>query len=143
MATKSSSKKDDKHLAEMVENAQRALAQLPMGGAMTAEMLRVQDQMLGEMEEFSRHWFERRHEALRRATELAQHLGENQMRDPATSAQAISEWYAGSLERITHDAREGAELTARCAGHLVRGGTQVGHDAVSSTTQAMTPRRKG
>ena len=143
MATKNTSKSNETQLSEMVENAQRALAQLPMGGAMTAEMLQVQGQMLSEMEEFSRHWFERRHEALRRATKLAQHIGENQMRDPATAAQAVSEWYAGSLERITHDAREGAEMTARCAGHLVRGSTQVGQEALSSTTQAMAPRRKG
>lgn len=127
--------------AEQTEAMQRYVAMLftPPGGGtpaalmpMTRAMLEAQDRMLSEAEQFTKHWFERRHEAARSAADAAAALA----RDPTdlgAASQAVITWYAGSAERLTKDAQECADVMARCSAHL----------AAANGAAAEEPAKKG
>lgn len=110
-------------------------------------LFETQDRILGEVEAFSRHWFERRHEAARSAVEAAGRIAENGSDDPAEAQRLVGEWCSHSAERLSQDAQEGLNLIVTCTSHMVQGGTaaveaqgaaaaEVGERAAQAGTRA-------
>ena len=102
----------------------------------------AQDRVLRDMEQFTQHGVDRRHEALRSAAELAGRLSNGELADPAAAAQAIGAWQQDSAQRIAHDLREGSEVAMRCASHLGRGGAEVGEEALSNAARNAVPDKR-
>ncbi len=102
----------------------------------------AQDRILGETEDYARHWFERRHAAWRSGAELAARMADGGLADPAAGLAAVVQWQRESLDRIAHDLSEGAGVTMRCASHLARGGAEIGEEAVTGALRAAIAPKK-
>jgi hypothetical protein len=62
---------------------------------------RSQDKILDSMQEFTREWFERRHEATKTALEAAQRSSE--ANSPAEVVRELQAWMLGSMQRVVAD----------------------------------------
>lgn len=91
---------------------------VPMVAPRLRQFWAAQDRMLSDVEEFTRGWFTRRHEAARSAAETAQRMAGNGRDDPAEAMQLMSDWYSHSFERLSEDARAGVDLCSKCMGHM-------------------------
>ncbi|WP_372573538.1 hypothetical protein [Ruegeria jejuensis] len=94
----------------------------------------AQDKLLDEAEAFSRHWFQRRHEAARTALEVARETTSGDSVEPAKAMQTLAEWQRHSIERMVEDAREWFDVVSRCAQHV----SETEADAVEKTAEAVT-----
>ena len=62
---------------------------------------RSQDKILDSMQEFTREWFERRHEATKTALAAAQRSSE--ANSPAEVVRELQAWMLGSMQRVVAD----------------------------------------
>ncbi|MEW2915069.1 phasin family protein [Leisingera sp. JC11] len=87
----------------------------PMYKPQVEQFWNVQEKILDEAEEFTRHWFERRHEAARTALDAARTVVSADPSRPADAFEAFTEWQRHSAERIAEDGREWFGMMSRCA----------------------------
>ncbi|WP_101067954.1 phasin family protein [Roseovarius salinarum] len=127
--------KSDKSISEILRPAQEALSLNPVFGPQVEQFWAAQEKMLDETETFTRHWFERRHEAARTALDAARKASASGTSDPAEAMQAMRDWQQHSMERMTADAREWFDCMARCAGHFVSGEMEASEAAVGTAAK--------
>ncbi len=70
------------------------------------QVMKVQEGMLEQAETFTRHWIERRQEAVDTALEALNKVNATEKPDPVAAMQTIADWQRGSFERLTEDFRE-------------------------------------
>lgn len=111
-------------------------AMVPMMAPQLRGFWAAQDRMLSDVEEFTRGWFSRRHEAARSAAETAGRVTANGRDDPSEAMQAMSDWYTHSFERLSQDARAGVELCSKCMTHMANGGEEEASAAPPAKSSA-------
>ena len=77
------------------------------------QVMKVQQDMLEQAETFTRHWIERRQEAVETALQALNSMNSNGKPDPAAAMKAISDWQRGSIQRLTADYQEWMALCMR------------------------------
>lgn len=102
-------------LLEMVQRMQAPFMGNVASGAPMEKFLEMQSGLLKEAETFSRHWFERRNEAIETAIEAMHQMNSNGAARPAEALRVMADWQRGSLERLGADAQEWTELCMRSA----------------------------
>ena len=100
---------------------------------------KMQDAMLKEAEAFTRHWFERRHEASESAVEALHEMNSAASAEPAAAMRAIADWQRGSLERVNADLQEWIAL---CTHVSQLAATPESEDAPSDTVKDKTTKAK-
>lgn len=104
------------------------------------QIMKVQDGMLEQAGAFTRHWIERRQEAVDTAVKALNEMNSTDKPDPMVAMQAIADWQRGSLERLAEDYREwmtlcmqAPQLAATSQGETEKDETKQ-DDAASSGT---------
>ena len=80
-----------------------------LNGTVTPNLERVmkaQEGMLKQAETFTRHWIQRRQEAVETAVEAMNEMNSTGKPDPVAAMQTIADWQRGSFERLNEDFRE-------------------------------------
>ncbi|MCE8515429.1 phasin family protein [Ruegeria pomeroyi] len=80
----------------------------------------AQEKLLAESERFTRHWFERRHEAIRTALDAARSATAADPSNPAEAMETVMDWQRHSVERMVEDAREWFDTVSRCADYVTK-----------------------
>ena len=111
--------KSDTSKDSIADSMKAVFAANPMFGPQTQHFWRAQGRMLEEAEKFSSAWFKRRHEATKTAIEASTKLASGGTNDPGSVMNTIADWQTHSLERLTEDAKDCAEMMSRCAGLVV------------------------
>lgn len=104
---------DDLAQADIVDFVRRTHALMYPNGTLAPgveQLAKLQHEMAGQTETFTRHWFERRQEAAETGIKALRQISEANGTDPAASMRAITDWQRGSLDRVTADLREWAML---------------------------------
>lgn len=99
----------DKPQTDMTDLARQTQALFNLNGAAKPQfeqVTKVQEGMLEQAETFTRHWLERRQEALDTGLEALNEINSSDTPDPVAAMQTIAKWQRGSLERLTEDFRE-------------------------------------
>jgi len=104
-------------VSDMMKKTQEIFATVPAMAPQMEQFWKAQDGILEEVEDFSKAWFERRHEAARSALDAVRKANGNGT-DPAAAMEAITDWQRHSMERMTEDMRQWMELWSRCAGRM-------------------------
>lgn len=65
----------------------------------------MQARLLNEAEAFSRHWFQRRNDAIETAADALHQMNSNGAAGPAEALRAMADWQRRSLERLGADAQ--------------------------------------
>ncbi|TYB81332.1 hypothetical protein [Maritimibacter fusiformis] len=99
----------------------------------------AQEQILKELENFTSAWFRRRHDAARSMVEARSRIASDAPTDPASVMREISEWQTGVMEQLAQDAKEYADMMARCAGALVQGAGVAKGEIDGEPEKAATP----
>lgn len=114
--------------------------QVPFGASMTPVLApqarafwEAQERILGEAEAFSKHWFERRHQAATTALEAAKTATQNGTTDPGALMKTIADWQAHSVQRMAEDFQEWVALCSRCATHVATHEAQSIQDVMEKT----------
>lgn len=134
MPTKSTKPKTPEALTDVLKSMRGMMSVNPMVAPQVEQFWNAQDRLLNEAEEYSRLWFQRRHEATRTALEVARGMTSDEKKDPTKAIQAMAEWQRHSMERMVEDAREWFEMVSRCAQHA----SETEADAISENTDAAT-----
>ena len=113
------SKPDTTALSDMMTQAQNLLTSNAGANPQMAGLLEAQQNFLSEAQEFSKHWYARRREALETAIEAAKNITGNLEPDPAEAISAITDWQTHSMERMTADFQEWVEICSRSTGNMV------------------------
>ncbi len=130
-----STKSDTTAIPDLGREALAALALNPLAGPQFHQFWEVQEKLLAEVETFSKHWFERRHEAARTALRASSDLFSQGRVDPGAAAKAMQDWQAHSAERVAEDIREWLDLCTRCAGHFVRGEVSANRETLETVSE--------
>lgn len=120
MAKKTSAFPTPEAFADILKSLQ---APAPMNALVSPQMEQfwdAQEKLLSESERFTRHWFERRHEAIRTALDAARTATSAERPDPAKTMEAMVEWQRHSVERLVEDAREWFDTVSRCADYVTK-----------------------
>ncbi len=130
-------------IADLVNGAQALLRVGTVGAPQFENLLRVEKSILSEAETFSRHWFERRHEATDTAIKAVREMNSAAAGDPSAAMQAVIAWHRGSFQRVNADLQEWIKLCMRCAGAATtaqldtdQGGARQAEGKASSKPQA-------
>jgi hypothetical protein len=106
------------------------------------QVMKVQDGMLEHAGAFTRHWIERRQEAVNTAVKALNEMNSTDKPDPMAAMQAIADWQCGSFERLAEDYREwmtlcmqATQLAATSQGEAENGEPKQDDAASSSTTE--------
>lgn len=102
-------------LADMIQRMQAPFMTNGAVGAPMERFLAMQGTLLKEAEIFTRHWFERRHDAIETAMEALNQMNSSGVAAPADAARVIADWQRGCLERLSADAQEWSECCMRGA----------------------------
>jgi hypothetical protein len=94
----------------------------------------AEDSFLQQAERFSQHWFRRRHEAVEGAIRTGLRLVTEGMTNPTVGLQAMSDWQAASIRRLTEDAQEWTEVMALCSGKLMAEEIAAGSESIDAAT---------
>jgi len=70
------------------------------------QVMKVQEGMLEQAETFTRHWIERRQEAVDTGLKALNEINSTDKPNPVAAMQAIADWQRGSFERLTEDFRD-------------------------------------
>ncbi len=116
MAKKEKTTELPENFSDLLQSMQTAMSANPLMTPQAEHFWQTQEQLLDAAEEFSRHWFQRRHEATRTAMIAARKATEKDGANPGDAMQTIAEWQRHSMERMMEDAREWLEMVSRCAG---------------------------
>lgn len=129
--------------AEALKPLQSTMLFNPVFKPQVEQFWDVQEKLLDEAEEFTRHWFQRRHEAARTALDAARTAVSGDPAGPAAAIEAFSEWQRHSAERIAEDGREWLEMMSRCASYAreteAEAVGEAAGEAVKITKKAVKP----
>lgn len=124
-------------LQNILKSAKAATSASPVLGHQSQHFWQAQDRALSELENFSKHWFERRHIAAQSALESSRAIAEQGTNNPAAAMTRLSEWQSQSFKRLTEDAQAFTEMMANCIGAVVQNEIEAAEETVESTKQAM------
>lgn len=124
-------------IQNMMKSAQAALAAAPIMGTQSRHFWEAQEAFLKEFETFASAWFKRRHVATRSALEAGKQIADGAGSDPATMMQVMSDWQTHSLERLSQDAKEYAEMVSKCMSTFAQNEVEAAEEAAEITTKAM------
>ena len=113
----------------MMKRTQGMLAVSPLMAPQMEQVWKAQEGLLDETEAFTRAWFDRRHEAARSALETVRKINGNGS-DPAAAMQAITDWQRHSIERMTEDIQQFAEMCSRCVGRIASAETRAAEETL-------------
>lgn len=122
-------------MTEMFKQTQEIIGFNPMVGPQVEHFWEAQDEILKETEAFTRHWFQRRHDATRTALGIAKGIAMSGVADPAKTTKALAEWQTHSIERVAEDFREWFDMWSRCAGHLTRAEMEASEEGIEKATK--------
>lgn len=105
-------------ITDLAAQTQEILFLNPMAVPQITKLLEAQENALREAEEFSEHWFARRHAATKTSLEIARDISKKGSADPSGVVKDLTDWQRQSIERIAEDFQEWIDLCARCAGHF-------------------------
>ncbi|TMV05612.1 hypothetical protein FGK63_16345 [Ruegeria sediminis] len=120
MTTKSTKAETPKSFSDVLKSIQTAASMNPVMKPQIAQFWDAQEKMLDEAELYTRHWFERRHEAIRTALDAARAATAVNQSDPARATQTMLDWQRRSMERMVEDAQEWLDTMSRCASYVTR-----------------------
>lgn len=126
--------------ASFLEIFKSAQGMLPFNAALAPQVEQfweAQEKMLAEAEAFTRHWFERRHEATRTALEAAQKATSAGNSHPAIAMQAMMDWQRHSMERMAEDAREWLDVVSHCASQVAEGEAEAAEQSVKQAVETV------
>ncbi len=135
MTKKDDTTKTTALFSDILKSTQSAMSMNPVLAPQIEEFWNAQEQMLNEAEVYTRHWFERRHEATRTALDTARKATTDGNGDPTTAMQAMMEWQRHSVERLAEDAREWFEMVSRCAGQVTEGEVEAVGETIKEATE--------
>ncbi len=99
----------DEPQTDMTDLARQTQALFKLNGAArppVEQVMKVQEGMLEQAETFTRHWIERRQEAVDTALEALKEVNSADKPDPVAAMQTIADWQRRSFERLTEDFRD-------------------------------------
>jgi hypothetical protein len=121
-------------VSNFMDQARGMLALNPMIEPQLEQFWNAQDSILKETEEFTKAWFERRHEAAKKAQEAVQAANGNGA-DPSSAVRAMVDWQQGSFQRMADDMQEWVELCSRCAGRMTQAEAEAGKEGTERVTK--------
>lgn len=121
--------------ADFGRQALAALSLNPVAGPQVHQFWEIQEKLLAETEAFSKHWFERRHEAARTAIRTSKALFGDGHADIGAAAKAMQDWQAQSAERLAEDIRDWFDLGTRCLGHFATGEADAGRETLEGVAE--------
>ncbi|KPP85806.1 MAG: hypothetical protein HLUCCO07_01785 [Rhodobacteraceae bacterium HLUCCO07] len=139
----------DEPRTDITDLARQTQALFNLSGAAAprlTQVMKVQEGMLEQAETFTRHWIERRQEAIETALEALNSMNSKGKPDPVAAMQAIADWQRGSFERLTADYQEWMTLCMQATQLAATPQSETGQDdpASSSTDQGKaTAKSKG
>ncbi len=136
MPTKSAKPETPEALSDVLKSMRGMMSVNPVVAPQVEQFWNAQDRLLNEAEEYSRLWFQRRHEATRTALELARETTSGDKNDPAKAMQAMAEWQRHSMERMVEDAREWFEMMSRCAQYASEAETDAIGESMEAASKA-------
>ena len=74
------------------------------------QMLKLQQEMVGQTETFARHWVERRQEAAETGLEALREMSTAGGTDPMAAMRAMTDWQRGSFRRLNADLQDWVAL---------------------------------
>jgi len=99
----------DEPQRDMTDLARQTQALFKLNAAAAPQLeqvMTVQEGMLEQAETFTRHWIERRQEAVDTGLEALKEMNSTDKPDPVAAMQTIADWQRGSFERLTEDFRD-------------------------------------
>jgi len=130
-------------IADALKPLRGAMLFNPVFRPQVEQFWNVQKKVLDEAEEFTRHWFQRRHEAARTALDAARSAVSGDPMGPADAIEAFSEWQRLSAERIAEDSRDWLGMISRCARYAgeteAEAVEEMSEEAVQITKKATKP----
>lgn len=123
-------------VANLGKSMQGAVAANPAIATQAEHFWQTQEQLLKTAEAYTRHWFERRHEATRSAMAAARKAAETDGSNPEATMQIVTDWQRHSMERMVEDAREWLEMMTRCAGIAAVGEIEAAEEVMNETKKA-------
>lgn len=132
MPSKSAKPEKSEVFTEILKSMQGMMSVNPVVTPQVEQFWNAQDRFLSEAEEYSRFWFQRRHEAARSALETARETTSGGTIEPVNAMQNMVEWQRHSVERMVEDAREWFEMVSRCAKYV----SETEADAIKESMEA-------
>ncbi len=99
-------------------------------------MFQAQERIWDQIETFSTAWFRRRQDATQALIDAGRRIASEGGSDPALMIKEISEFQAGSIQRLTADTKECTELVTQCADALMRNEVEAIQETVVATERA-------
>lgn len=99
----------DQAQTDFTDLARQTQALFKLNGAALPQIetvMKMQEGMLEQAGTFTRHWIERRQEAVETALEAMTEMQSADRSDPAAAMRAIADWQRGSMERLAADMQE-------------------------------------
>ena len=115
------SKPDTAAVTDMMNQVQNLMTANPMMAPQITNILQVQQRFLNEAQEYSKHWFTRRQEALETAMKTADGSSNSGANEPTSAMTALADWQKRSMTRMTEDFQEWVDMCSRCIGPVTTG----------------------
>lgn len=100
----------------------------------------AQERILDEMGKFSAAWFKRRQDATNAMIKAGRHIISEGRVNPADAMKVITDLQARSIERLTEDAKDYAEMMTRCTGTVVASEIEAVENTVETAKQVTKSR---
>ena len=99
----------DQAQTDITDLARQTQALFKLNGAAMPQIetvMKAQEGMIEQAETFTRHWIERRQEAVETGLEALNKVNSTGKPDPAAAMQAIADWQRGSVEQLNADLQD-------------------------------------
>ncbi|WP_299847375.1 hypothetical protein [uncultured Roseovarius sp.] len=137
MAKKNPTTEMPEFYSDVVKSLQSALSPSPMIAPQVEQFWNTQENILNEAEAYTRHWFERRHEATRTAMLAARKSTTGEKGAPGDAMQTIADWQRHSMERMVEDAHEWLNMITRCANYVSQSELEIAEAAKKTAEKAV------
>lgn len=137
MAKKEDTPQTPALFSDVMKSAQSMMSMNPVFAPQIEQFWDAQEKMLNEAENYTHHWFQRRHEATRTALDTARKATSAGDGDPTTAMQAMMDWQRHSMERMAEDAREWFEMVSRCTGQVTEGEVEAVDESVKEAAKTV------
>lgn len=105
------------------------LAMNPMFATQAEQFWKAQDGLWADLEDYSRGWFDRRHEAATTAIDVV-HKVNGAGADPSAAMRSMSDWQQQSMQRLYTDTQKWVELCSRSVRRIVNAEMEAGREAL-------------
>ena len=123
--------------------AQALFSANPLLGPQAHQFWEVQEKILQEAEQFSKHWFDRRHTAARTALQATAELFGTASVDPGAAAKVLHDWQMQSAERVAEDVQEWVDFCTRSAEYVTAGEVSANKETLDSVSAAVEDAEHG